>query len=111
MCIFCKIIAGEIPSDKVYEDKDIIIIKDIAPQAKVHYLMIPKEHFADITEMTEEQSLIMARAFRTLATLTGKLGLANGFRLISNKGGDACQSVPHLHVHVLGGEQLSEKMG
>lgn len=70
--------------------------------------MIPKQHFVNICEMTEEQSLIMAKAFRTLATLTDEFGLQGGFRLISNKGKDACQSVEHLHIHILGGEQLPE---
>jgi len=110
MCVFCKIIKGVIPSQKMYEDNDIIIIKDINPEAKLHYLMIPKQHFANICEMTEEQSIIMARGFRTLAKLTSSLGLDGGFRLISNKGKDACQSVEHLHVHILGGEQLPERI-
>lgn len=110
MCIFCKIIAGEIPSDKVYEDDDMIIIRDINPQAKIHYLMIPKQHFANIIEMTDEQSLIVARMLKTLSGLVDGLGLSGGFRLVSNKGKDACQSVEHLHIHILGGEQLADKM-
>lgn len=109
-CIFCKIIAGEIPSAKLYEDDDMIIIKDISPQAKIHMLLIPKEHFADIIEMTDEQSLILARCLKKLSTLTVTLGLSDGFRLVSNKGKNGRQSVGHLHIHILGGELLSEKM-
>ena len=110
MCVFCKIIAGEIPSTKVYEDEDMIIIKDINPQAKIHYLMIPKDHFSDITEMNEKQAATLSRMLLKLGKMTDELGLKNGFRIVSNKGEDGCQSVPHLHIHILGGEKLSEKM-
>ncbi len=110
MCVFCKIINGEIPSDKVYENDKILILRDIEPQCKLHYLMIPKEHFADITEMTEKQAHDLADGFMTLASLTEKLGLLEGFRLVSNKGENGCQSVGHLHIHILGGEKLDPKM-
>lgn len=110
-CIFCKIIAGEIPSKKVYEDEKMIIINDINPQAKNHYLLIPKEHYANILEMTEAQSTTLGKCLKTLASLTDKLGLSKGFRIVSNKGADACQSVEHLHIHILGGEKLTERMG
>lgn len=110
-CIFCKIIAGVIPSTKVYEDEDMLIIKDINPQAPVHLLLLPKQHYANIMEMSESQAQILAKCIKKLSTLTDKLGLKNGFRLISNKGSDACQSVEHLHIHILGGEKLTEKMG
>lgn len=112
MCVFCKIINGEIPSEKVFENGDMIIIKDINPQAPKHFLLIPKQHYADIGEMTVEQSVILARCLKTFSGITDSvLGLSGGYRLISNKGGDACQSVPHLHIHILGGKQLSDKMG
>lgn len=110
MCVFCKIVNGEIPSDKVYENDKILILRDIEPQCKLHYLMIPKEHFADITEMSEKQAHDLADGFMTLASLTDKLGLTEGFRLVSNKGENGCQSVGHLHVHILGGEKLNTKM-
>lgn len=110
-CIFCKIVKGEIPSKKVYEDDDMIIIEDINPQAKRHYLLIPKEHYANIIEMTDKQAETLAKCIKKLSTLVDGLGLQGGFRLISNKGKDACQSVEHLHIHILGGEQLSDKMG
>lgn len=109
-CIFCKIIKGEISSQTVYQDEDMVIIKDIAPQAKVHYLLLPKQHFANIIEMTDEQAVIMAKCIKKLSTMVDELGLGDGFRLVSNKGTDACQSVEHLHIHILGGEKLSENM-
>lgn len=110
-CIFCKIIKGEIPSTKVYEDNDMVIIKDIAPQAPVHLLLLPKEHFANIVEMTDAQAQTLGKCLKKLSTLVDELGLQGGFRLVSNKGADACQSVEHLHIHVLGGSKLTEKMG
>ena len=110
-CLFCKIVREEIPSTKVYEDDNMIIIKDIAPQAPVHLLLIPKEHYANIIEMSEEQALILAKCVKKLSTLTDTLGLAEGFRLVSNKGANGCQSVDHLHIHILGGHKLSDIMG
>lgn len=110
MCIFCKIANGEIPSTKVYEDDDMVIIKDINPQASIHLLLIPKEHYANIVEMTDEQSIILAKCLKKLSNMVDELGLKDGFRLVSNKGANACQSVEHLHIHILGGEKLSEKM-
>lgn len=110
-CLFCKIVRGEIPSTKVYEDDIMIIIKDIAPQAPVHLLLIPKEHYANIIEMSDDQASTLAKCIKKLSTLTDKLGLQGGFRLVSNKGADGCQSVDHLHIHILGGHKLDEKMG
>jgi bis(5'-nucleosyl)-tetraphosphatase (symmetrical) len=109
-CIFCKIVKGDIPSAKVYEDEDMIIIKDLNPQAPVHLLLIPKEHYANIVEMSDAQAQTLAKCLKKLATLTDKLGLQNGFRLVSNKGEDGCQSVGHLHIHILGGRKLSDTM-
>lgn len=109
-CIFCKIIKGEIPSAKIYEDEDMLIIKDVNPQAKIHYLLLPKEHYANIVEMTEAQAQTLARCIKKLSNMVDRLGLQNGFRLVSNKGKDACQSVEHLHIHILGGESLSDAM-
>ena len=109
-CIFCKIVKGEIPSPRVYEDDDFIIICDIAPQAKYHYLAIPKKHFADVTEMTAEDAMLVGRILKKIGELAETLGLSGGFRLVSNKGADAMQSVPHLHIHILGGEKMSDKM-
>lgn len=109
-CIFCKIVKGDIPSAKVYEDEDMIIIKDLNPQAPVHLLLIPKEHYANIVEMSDAQAQTLAKCLKKLSTLTDKLGLQNGFRLVSNKGEDGCQSVGHLHIHILGGMKLSDTM-
>lgn len=110
MCVFCKIINNEIPSKRVYENDKMIVINDLNPQATKHYLMIPKEHFADITEMTEKQSQVLGECLLTLGKIVNDLGLQDGFRLVSNKGENGSQSVPHLHVHVLGGEKLGDKM-
>ncbi len=109
-CIFCKIIKGEIPSTKVYEDEMMIIINDIAPQATKHYLAIPKQHFANIVEMNDEQAAIVGKMLKKIGELSDSLGLQDGFRIVSNKGENGCQSVGHLHIHILGGEKLSEKM-
>lgn len=109
-CIFCKIANGEIPSTKLYEDEDMIIIKDLNPQAPVHLLLIPKEHYANIIEMSDAQAQTLAKCVKKLSALTDQLGLQNGFRLVSNKGEDGCQSVGHLHIHILGGGKLSDLM-
>ena len=105
-CIFCKIIAGEIPSPRYYEDDKMIIIKDIQPQAKLHYLCIPKTHFALLSEMDEEKLEIVKYCFKTIPTLEEKLGLQDGYRVIINQGVNGGQTVPHLHIHLLGGEKL-----
>lgn len=110
-CIFCKIIKGEIPSTKIFEDDDMLIIKDVNPQAPIHYLLLPKQHYANIVEMSDAQAAILARCVKKLSAMVDDLGLQNGFRLISNKGKDACQSVEHLHIHILGGTQLADRMG
>lgn len=109
-CIFCKIANGEIPSTKLYEDDDMIIIKDLNPQAPVHLLLIPKEHYANIIEMSDAQAQTLAKCVKKLSALTDQLGLQNGFRLVSNKGEDGRQSVGHLHIHILGGTKLSDTM-
>lgn len=106
-CIFCELWKNkEVP--KVYEDDLMYIIKDLNPQAKLHYLMIPKDHYEDIIQMTELQSVMLGKCIKKLSTLVDELGLQDGFRLVSNKGENGCQSVKHLHIHILGGEKLSE---
>ncbi len=88
----------------------MIIINDIAPQATKHYLAIPKQHFANIVEMNDEQAAIVGKMLKKIGELADRLGLKDGFRIVSNKGENGCQSVGHLHIHILGGEKLSEKM-
>ena len=109
-CLFCKIVAGDIPSAKVYEDDKILAFKDINPQAPVHVLVIPKAHIASVDEITEANSGIAAHIFAKIPQIAKSCGLENGYRVISNCGPDACQTVPHLHFHVLGGAPLSEQM-
>ena len=109
-CLFCKIIAGVIPSSKVYEDEKILAFRDIAPQAPVHVLVIPKTHIACVDEITNENSGIVAYIFENIPKIAKLAGIENGYRVISNCGADACQTVPHLHFHILGGAQLSGQM-
>ena len=110
-CIFCKIANGEIPSQKLYEDDKMIIIKDINPQAKLHFLAIPKEHFSDITDIATRSPETLKHIFNVIANKNKDLGFENGFRVITNVSEDGCQSVKHVHIHLLGGEKLSERMG
>ncbi|MBE6560797.1 MAG: histidine triad nucleotide-binding protein [Ruminococcaceae bacterium] len=105
-CIFCKIIAGEIPSSKVYEDDKILAFRDINPEAKVHVLVIPKTHIPSMDAVTEENSAVVAHIFTKIPAIAKEAGITNGYRVLSNCGPDAAQSVPHLHFHILGGEQL-----
>ena len=110
-CLFCKIIAGDIPSTKVYEDDAVLAFRDIAPQAPIHVLVIPKAHIPSVDGITAENSAVVAHIFRVIPQIAKAEGLENGYRVVSNCGADACQSVQHLHFHILGGAQLSEKMG
>ena len=109
-CLFCKIIAGDIPSAKVYEDDRIYAFRDIAPMAPVHILVVPKEHIASADGITPENSVYVARIFEAIPKIAASEGLVNGYRVITNCGEDACQSVKHLHFHVLGGKQLPDQM-
>ncbi len=105
-CIFCKIVAGEIPSAKLYEDGEIVIFKDIAPLARIHLLCVPKEHFAYLSELDDDRAALLGRTLKKIADLAPSLGLAEGYRLVVNQGENAGQSVKHLHIHILGGETL-----
>ena len=105
-CLFCKIAAGEIPSKKLYEDDQVVAFYDIAPQAKVHFLVIPKKHICSAAALTEEDGALLGHIFAVIAKLAKEQGLENGYRVISNVGEDAGQTVKHLHFHVLGGEKL-----
>ncbi|MGN0823129.1 MAG: histidine triad nucleotide-binding protein [Candidatus Gallimonas sp.] len=105
-CLFCKIIAGEIPSAKVYEDEETYIFRDIEPKAKIHLLCVPKEHFASLSEMDDGRAALVGRMLKKIAALQTELGLSDGYRLVVNQGANAGQTVPHLHIHILGGEPL-----
>lgn len=110
-CIFCKIIAGDIPSSKVYEDEMIYAFRDIAPMAPVHVLVVPKEHIPSADGVNSENSAYVARIFEAIPKIAASEGLTNGYRVITNCGEDGCQSVKHLHFHILGGKKLPEQMG
>ena len=110
-CLFCKIIKGEIPSGKVYEDECCYAFRDINPQAPVHVLIVPKEHIASADEVSPDNSAAVAHIFSVIPAVAKALGLSNGYRVITNVGEDGCQSVRHLHFHLLGGKKLSENMG
>lgn len=105
-CLFCKIIAGEIPATKVYEDDDMLIFKDIDPKAKNHHLCIPKSHFKLLEEMNSEQAELVKKCLQKIPTLKKELGLENGYRLVINQGEDAGQTVFHLHIHILSGQKM-----
>ena len=109
-CLFCAIKNGEIPSAKVYEDEWVYAFRDINPQAPVHVLVIPKEHISSLDAVTEENAPLAARVLAAIPKIARAEGLVNGYRVISNVGEDGCQSVKHLHFHILGGKKLSEKM-
>lgn len=109
-CLFCKIIAGEIPSAKVYEDEHVYAFRDINPQAPTHILVVPKEHIGSAAELTEENSAAAARCLVAAAKIAGREALTGGYRIVSNVGSDAGQTVKHLHFHILGGKRLDDTM-
>ncbi len=111
-CIFCKIIAGEIPSKKVFENEYCYAFHDISPQAPAHILVVCKQHTPNIVEAAENYPNVILECMKAISHITKEQGLSEtGFRLVSNCGNDACQTVKHLHFHILGGQKLSEKMG
>ena len=109
-CLFCKIIAGEIPSSKVYEDETILAFRDIAPQAPTHILVIPKTHISGCDGVSAENSGVVAHIFEVIPQIARAEGLTGGYRVVSNCGADAGQTVPHLHFHILGGKPLALEM-
>lgn len=109
-CIFCKIVNNEIPSSKVYEDENILAFKDLNPQAPVHILVIPKIHIPSADGINAGNSNVIAALFEKIPAIAKDAGLTNGYRVITNCGEHACQSVKHLHFHLLGGAQLADKM-
>ena len=109
-CLFCKIVAGEIPSNKVYEDEKILAFRDIAPMAPTHILVIPKEHIPSVDGVNEENAAVVAHIFSKIPAIAAAEGLVNGYRVVSNCGADAGQTVKHLHFHILGGRELTLQM-
>jgi diadenosine tetraphosphate (Ap4A) HIT family hydrolase len=108
-CIFCGIARGDIPSDTVYEDEEVIAFKDLQPQAPVHVLVIPKKHIASLDEVTEsdEDKELMGHLMSRMQIIAGRLGLENGYRVVANTGEDGLQTVQHLHFHLLGARKLT----
>ena len=109
-CLFCNIIAGKIPSTKVYEDDLVYAFNDISPQAPVHVLIVPKQHVQSAADITAENSAVVAHIFEVAAKLAKELGLDQGYRIVNNCGEDGGQTVRHLHFHLLGGAKLSGQM-
>lgn len=109
-CLFCSIVKGEIPSKKVYEDDMVYAFRDIHPMAPTHVLIVPKCHIQSADEVTEENSPYVAHIFEVIPKIAKAEGLTNGYRVITNCGADGCQSVKHLHFHLLGGKKLPESM-
>lgn len=110
-CLFCKIIAGEIPSAKVYEDENVYAFRDINPQAPTHILVVPKEHIPSADGITEANSEKIAHVFEAIPKIAKAENLEKGYRIITNVGEHGCQSVKHIHFHLIGGRQLPETMG
>lgn len=109
-CLFCEIIKGNIPSTKVYEDDVCYAFRDINPQAPTHILVVPKNHIADCNGITADNASVVSHIFTVIPTIAGAEGLVNGYRVVSNCGADAGQTVQHLHFHILGGKQLALDM-
>ena len=109
-CLFCKIIAGEIPSTKVYEDETVFAFRDIAPQAPTHILVVPKTHIDSCNGISAENSAVVAHIFEVIPEIAKAEGLTGGYRVVSNCGNDAGQTVLHLHFHILGGKPLALEM-
>lgn len=109
-CIFCKIVSGEIPSVKVFENDRIVSFKDVAPQAPSHLLVIPKEHIESADKIDESNADIVSEIFMKIPKIAAENGLSDGYRIVTNVGENGCQSVKHMHFHVLGGSKLSDKM-
>ena len=109
-CLFCKIAAGIIPSTKVYEDDTILAFRDIAPAAPTHILVIPKTHIPSVDGITAENSALVAHIFEVIPAIAKAEGLENGYRVVSNCGPHAGQTVHHLHFHIIGGRELDLKM-
>jgi histidine triad (HIT) family protein len=106
-CLFCKIVAGEIPSDRVYDDDAVIAFRDINPRAPTHVLVVPRRHVADVHALADADGELLDRLFGAIRSIADQAGLASGYRVVTNVGPDAGQSVFHLHFHLLGGRTMS----
>lgn len=109
-CLFCKIVKGEIPSSKVYENDLVYAFKDINPQTPFHVLVVPKKHVSSVADIAQLNNDEIAACLHAVSKIAADAGLSGGFRVISNCGPDACQSVPHLHFHILGGCRMADRM-
>lgn len=109
-CLFCKILKGEIPSAKVYENEYVYAFRDINPQAPTHVLVIPKEHVSSLDDTESFPDRNLAECLRAIPVIANQEELTGGYRVVSNCGPDACQSVPHLHFHILGGTRMADRM-
>lgn len=110
-CIFCKIIKGEIPSEKVYEDDEIIAFKDIKPAAPIHILVVPKKHIETLLDIKEEDNYLISKIFAIINKIAKQIGIEkNGFRIIANCGKDSGQEVMHIHFHLLAGKTMGPKI-
>ena len=109
-CLFCKIVAGDIPSTKVYEDETVYAFRDIAPQAPTHILVVPKAHIPSVDGINAENSAVVAHIFEVIPAIAKAENLTGGYRVVSNCGADAGQTVHHLHFHILGGQTLALQM-
>ena len=109
-CVFCEIIKGNIPSTKVYEDEFVTAFNDLNPQTPVHVLIVPKKHIASVNELEQQDAELVGRVFLAAKEIAKKLGLNDGYRIITNCGKDAGQTVMHLHFHLLGGRTMGEKI-
>lgn len=106
-CLFCRIVAGEIPSDQVMADDDVVAFRDIAPRAPTHVLVVPRRHIADVQSLTDADADVLAAVFRAIRRIAEQAGLANGYRVVTNVGPESGQTVFHLHFHLLGGRPMS----
>ena len=110
-CVFCKIISGDIPSSKVYEDEWVVAFKDLEPQAPVHVLIVPKDHIASAAEITAENSFLIAKVFEAAAKIAKEMDLKGGFRIVNNCGEKAGQTVMHIHFHMMAGREFTWPAG
>ena len=106
-CLFCRIVADEIPSDRLHADDEVVAFRDIAPRAPTHVLVIPRRHIPDAQALTDADGALLAKLFAVIRTIADEAGLGDGYRVVTNVGADAGQSVPHLHFHLLGGRAMA----